>query len=59
MDVGLDDFEKVFGEEEDRSVIFKLKGGLYDLGGKRLFLLRKEFVGVDVLDDFMDLDDED
>ncbi|AAW47069.1 GTPase activator, putative [Cryptococcus deneoformans JEC21] len=58
-DVGLDDFEKAFGEEEDRSATLKLKGGLHDLGGKRLSSSRKEFAGADALDDFMDLDDED
>lgn len=58
-DVSLDDFEKAFGEEEDRSATLKLKGGLHDLGGKRLSSSRKEFAGADALDDFMDLDDED
>lgn len=58
-DIGLDDFEKAFGEEEDKSATLKLKGGLPDLKGKRLSLSKKEFAGADVLNDFMDLDDED
>lgn len=58
-DIGVDDFEKAFGEEEDKSATLKLKGGLPDLEGKRLFLSEKEFAGADVLIDFMDLDDED
>lgn len=58
-DIGVDDFEKAFGEEEDKSATLKLKGGLPDLEGKRLSLSEKEFAGADVLIDFMDLDDED
>lgn len=58
-DIGLDGFEKAFGEEEDKSATLKLKGGLPDLKEKRLSLSKKEFAGADVLNDFMDLDDED